>query len=160
MRGIGELGAELRELQLTFADSRTVVQLPPLSDGLATDVYMSREHANAQEQSIVIKGLLVTMLPTCKVPYRLCRNTHRTLRITPARYHAAHVQGPYTKHMTKSRSTSMKTTTTTPSTSRSRSITLHLPYSLTYCTLLITPLPTRSRSTRHRLSWSCLPRST
>ena len=67
MRGIGELGAELRELQLTFADSRTVVQLPPLSDGLATDVYMSREHANAQEQSIVIKGLLVTMLPTCKV---------------------------------------------------------------------------------------------
>ena len=70
MRGIGVLGVELRELQLTFADNKTVVQLPPLNDGLATHVYMSREHANAQEQSIVIKSLLVTMLPTCKVrPY-------------------------------------------------------------------------------------------
>ena len=96
MRGIGELGAELRELQLTFADSRTVVQLPPLNDGLATDVYISREHANAQEQSLVIKGLLVTMLPTCQVPYRLCSDMHHTLRITPARHHAAHVQDPYT----------------------------------------------------------------
>jgi hypothetical protein len=93
VRGIGVLSVELRELQLTFADSRTVVQLPPLSDGLATDVYMSREHANAQEQSIVIKGLLVTMLPTCKVPYHLCSDTHRTLRITRSRHHAAHVQG-------------------------------------------------------------------
>jgi hypothetical protein len=93
VRGIGVLSVELRELQLTFADSRTVVQLPPLSDGLATDVYMSREHANAQEQSIVIKGLLVTMLPTCKVPYHLCSDPHRTLRITRSRHHAAHVQG-------------------------------------------------------------------
>ena len=67
MRGIGVLGVELRELQLTFTDNRTVVQLPPLRDGLATDVYISREHANAQEQSSVIKFLLVTMLPTCKV---------------------------------------------------------------------------------------------
>ena len=67
MRGIGVLGVELRELQLTFTDNRTVVQLPPLRDGLATDVYISREHANAQEQSSVIKGLIVTMLPTCKV---------------------------------------------------------------------------------------------
>ena len=96
MRGIGELGTELRELQLTFADSRTVVQLPPLSDGLATDVYMSREHANAQEQSLVIKGLLVTMLPTCKVPYHCCSDMHRTLRITPARHHVVHVQDSYT----------------------------------------------------------------
>ena len=64
------LGVELRELQLTFADNKTVVQLPPLNDGLATHVYMSRKHANAQEQSIVIKALLVTVLPTCKVrPY-------------------------------------------------------------------------------------------
>ena len=70
MRGIGVLGMELRELQLTFADNRAVVQLPPLNDSLATHVYMSREHANAQEQSIVIKALLVTVLPTCKVrPY-------------------------------------------------------------------------------------------
>ena len=70
MRGIGVLGVELRELQLTFADNRAVVQLPPLKDGRATHVYMSREHANAQEQSIVIKALLVTVLPTCKVrPY-------------------------------------------------------------------------------------------
>ena len=70
MRGIGVLGVELRELQLTFADNRAVVQLPPLNDGWATYVYMSREHANAQEQSIVIKALLVTVLPTCKVrPY-------------------------------------------------------------------------------------------
>ena len=70
MRGISVLGVELRELQLTFADHRAVVQLPPLNDGWATHVYMSREHANAQEQSIVIKSLLVTVLPTCKVrPY-------------------------------------------------------------------------------------------
>ena len=62
---------ELRELQLTFADNKTVVQLPLLSDGLAKDVYMSRKHGNAQEQAIVIKGLLVTMLPTCKVRYHL-----------------------------------------------------------------------------------------
>ena len=96
MRGIGELGAELRELQLTFADSRTVVQLPPLNDGLATDVYMSREHANAQEQSLVIKGLLVTMLPTCKVPYHCCSDMHRTLRTTPAHHHVVHVQDSYT----------------------------------------------------------------
>ena len=72
MRGIGVLGVELRELQLTFADNKTVVQLPLLSDGLAKDVYMSRKHGNAQEQAIVIKGLLVTILPTCKVPYHLC----------------------------------------------------------------------------------------
>ena len=71
MRGIGVLGVELRELQLTFADNKTVVQLPLLSDGLAKDVYMSRKHGNAQEQAIVIKGLLVTMLPTCKVRYHL-----------------------------------------------------------------------------------------
>ena len=67
VRGIGVLGVELRDLQLTFADDRTVVQLPPLDDSFATHVYMSRQHGNAQEQSSVIKGLLVTMLPTCKV---------------------------------------------------------------------------------------------
>ena len=78
MRGIGVLGVELRELQLTFADNKTVVQLPLLSDGLAKDVYMSRKHGNAQEQAIVIKGLLVTILPTCQVPYHLC--SARTVR--------------------------------------------------------------------------------
>ena len=34
-------------------------------------MYMSREHANAQEQSIVIKSLLVTMLPG-KAPHSVC----------------------------------------------------------------------------------------
>ena len=67
VRGIGVLGVEVRDLQLTFVDDRSVVQLPPLDDSFATHVYMSRQHANAQEQSSVIKGLLVTMLPTCKV---------------------------------------------------------------------------------------------
>ena len=67
VRGIGVLGVELRALQLTFADDSTVVQLPPLDDSFATHVYVSRQHGNAQEQSSVVKGLLVTMLPTCKV---------------------------------------------------------------------------------------------
>ena len=67
VRGVGTLGAELRDLHLTFVDDRTVVQLAPLNDGFATHVYLSRLWANAQEQSGVIKGLLVTMLPTCKV---------------------------------------------------------------------------------------------
>ena len=78
MRGIGVLGVELRELQLTFADNKAVVQLPLLSDGFATHVYVSRKHGNAQEQAIVIKGLLVTILPTCKVPDHLC--SARTVR--------------------------------------------------------------------------------
>ena len=67
VRGVGVLGVELRELQLTFADDGTVVQLPPLDDSFATHVYVSRQHGNAQEQASVVKGLLVTMLPTCKV---------------------------------------------------------------------------------------------
>ena len=93
MRGIGVLGVELRELQLTFADNKTVVQLPPLNDGLATHVYMSREHANAQEQSIVIKSLLVTMLPTCKVPRPLCRAPYAEYHLYSTCHPAAHVQG-------------------------------------------------------------------
>jgi len=34
VRGVGTLGAELRDLHLTFVDDRTVVQLAPLNDGL------------------------------------------------------------------------------------------------------------------------------
>ena len=125
MRGIGVLGVELRELQLTFADNRTVVQLPPLNDGLATHVYMSREHANAQEQSIVIKSLLVTMLPTCKVPHPLCSAPYAAyhLYLSPCcpRATSKHTQ------CLICRSTSTKMMTMTTSTSRRRSIPLSLP---------------------------------
>ena len=47
----GGLGAELRDLQLTFADDRKVVQLPVLSDSFATHVYISRLWINAQEHT-------------------------------------------------------------------------------------------------------------
>ena len=43
------------------------MQLPPLDDSFAKHVYVSRQHENAQEQSGLVKNLLVTMLPTCKV---------------------------------------------------------------------------------------------
>ena len=71
MRGLGVLGGELRDLQLTFADDGSAVQLPPLDDSFAKHVYVSRQHENAQEQSGLIKNLLVTMLPTCKVWVRV-----------------------------------------------------------------------------------------
>ena len=71
VRGLGVLGGELRDLQLTFADDGSAVQLPPLDDSFAKHVYVSRQHENAQEQSGLIKNLLVTMLPTCKVRARV-----------------------------------------------------------------------------------------
>ena len=36
LRSIGVIGIELRELQLTFVDDKTVVQLPMLNDEFAT----------------------------------------------------------------------------------------------------------------------------
>ena len=36
LRSIGRMGVELRELQLTFVDDKTVVQLPMLNNNFAT----------------------------------------------------------------------------------------------------------------------------
>ena len=125
VRGIGVLGVELRELQLTFVDDRSVVQLPPLDDSFATHVYMSRQHANAQEQSSVIKGLLVTMLPTCKVPHPLCSVPYAAyhLYLSPC---CPRAMSKHTQCLI-CRSTSTKMMTMTTSTSRRRSIPLSLP---------------------------------
>ena len=60
-------GVELRDLQLTFVDDKSVVQLPMLSDSFATHLHLSHSWRNAQDQASEIKSLLVTMIPTCKV---------------------------------------------------------------------------------------------
>ena len=60
-------GVELRDLQLTFVDDKTVVQLPMLSDSFAMHLHLSHSWRNAQDQVSEIKALLVTMIPTCKV---------------------------------------------------------------------------------------------
>ena len=93
LRSIGMMGVEVRELQLTFADDKAVVQLPMLNDEFATHLcvppppprpcrlsmrldtdppnahrrYISHYWRNAQEQCRVLKSLLLTMLPTCKI---------------------------------------------------------------------------------------------
>ena len=67
LRSIGVMGVELRELQLTFVDDKSVVQLPMLNDEFATHLYISQYWKKAQDQCGVIKSLLLTMLPTCKM---------------------------------------------------------------------------------------------
>ena len=67
LRSIGVMGVEIRELQLTFVDDKSVVQLPMLNDEFATHLYISQYWKKAQDQCGVIKSLLLTMLPTCKM---------------------------------------------------------------------------------------------
>ena len=57
------------------------MQLPPLDDSFAKHVYVSRQHANAQEQSGLVKNLLVTMLPTCKVRARARVRVRARIRV-------------------------------------------------------------------------------
>ena len=64
---IPRAGVELRDLQLTFVDDKTVVQLPMLSDSFGMHLHLSHSWRNAQDQVSEIKALLVTMIPTCKV---------------------------------------------------------------------------------------------
>ena len=42
LRSIGSMGVEVRELQLTFADDKAVVQLPMLNDEFATHLCVPR----------------------------------------------------------------------------------------------------------------------
>ena len=42
LRSIGVMGVEIRELQLTFVDDKSVVQLPMLNDEFATHLYISQ----------------------------------------------------------------------------------------------------------------------